>query len=191
MRGDHYRLNIDHWSIILLVGNDLRHKIDINAMLNSYYTQMASFANTAIDAICGDWVELGDRIDRLILNGELLSELVLKPDSLDQQMFEDGSYSKSRKYFWVIKAVDEFVETLEETEEKFKKFLQFSEGQDRAAILPIHPSISKEEQGHATTVVQKLSDLEKRFKLQQERAKDFQNGVSYKTINYAQRQSLK
>jgi len=177
--------------MILLVGNDLQYKIDINAMLTSYYTQMVSFANTAIDAICGDWTELGDRIDRLILNGELLSELVLKPDSLDQQMFEDGSYSKSRKYFWVIKAVDEFVETLEETEEKFKKFLQFSEGQDRAAILPIHPSISKEEQGHATTVVQKLSDLEKRFKLQQERAKDFQNGVSYKTINYAQRQSLK
>jgi hypothetical protein len=159
------------------VGKHLDHQIDITAPLSSFTSQILSFANAAVVAICGDWEELAAQIDRLVINEALLSDFVLNPDRLDEEMLEDDTYSKSRKYFRVVKAGDEFLESIETTENVFKDFLRsLHEG---STLLPKPKVSSENELNDATDLLRRLADIKSKFKVQQERAKSFQDGVSF------------
>lgn len=70
------------------------------------------------DGIANDWATMHDHMNRMLDDGDVL----FYPEKHDDLLFDDEIYSRSRRYFWAINALEKFERTLTDTIEQWKNY---------------------------------------------------------------------
>ena len=102
---------------------------------------------------------------------------LLSPDKHDRLLFEDESFSRSRKYFWVIDALTRFIDEIEEIQDVWERYY----------IQEVDPAL-KQLTGNSYDVVarnllkakdeiSKLNSVRRRLERHLERTKVLRDGV--------------
>lgn len=68
--------------------------------------------------IADDWATIHDHMNRMLDDGDVL----FHPEKHDDLLFDDEIYSRSRRYFWAITALEKFERTLTDTIEQWKNY---------------------------------------------------------------------
>ena len=123
-----------------------------------------------------EWQKMAFYFDSLLGSSPINDEdsTFLSPPKHDRLLFEDESFSRSRKYFWVIDALTRFMDEIEETQDVWKRyrvhevdpFLDTGDWKD----LPRQLEKAKDE-------VAKLEVVRRRLEKHLERTKVLRDGV--------------
>ncbi|OJD09779.1 hypothetical protein AJ78_08931 [Emergomyces pasteurianus Ep9510] len=69
-----------------------------------------------------DWFKLRRHFDSLFDNEEMGQNLLFEPEKHDALLFDDGVFSRSRLYFWVVDSLEAFIAQLFETQREWDNF---------------------------------------------------------------------
>lgn len=136
-----------------------------DAMFNETYTALRIFVN--------DWTELSEHCEYLLGTGGA----ILDPELLDQLLFDTENFDRSRKYFWIINAADEFLRVLTQTLRVFKQFV------DQVISYPADShskrglELPPEQKEYSAEIETGLKSLIEQFTNQRTRAEALRDGV--------------
>ena len=122
-----------YWTIILM--DSVTWYDDLDDVLNyalaeesSMQTALLVLIGFALRTAATEWQKMASYFDNL-LSDDLLNKAestLLSPDKHDMLLFEDESFSRSRKYFWVLDAISTFIDKISETLDVWKRYQTYS-----------------------------------------------------------------
>lgn len=177
--------NRGYWTILLLTS--LIHPIH-----TTHSAHGLNLIKQAIDNAITAWEYL-DRHFRLILDNH---DTVFNPEEHDHLLFDDDTFSRSRRYFWVMDSLEVFIPEIKNTileweyfwEEKEPVFRMFEEEsrtrRDNIAKVRVGPPYVSgthinDEVDNILSRIVTLKEYQARFEAYQARTRTLREGVSY------------
>ena len=147
---------------------------------SSMHAALLIFVGYSLRVAATEWQKMAAYFDTLV-GGDLLkspSSTLLSPDKHDLLLFEDETFLRSRKYFWIVDAVTSFMEKISDAIDAWKRYrmdqvnpyLLSSDGYDaRSFRLRL---------ADAEAEVEKLEVVRNQLEKHLERTKLLRDGVS-------------
>ena len=105
--------------------NDLEDILkDTVAEESSMQAAMLVLVGYALRTAAAEWQQMASYFDTLV-GSDLLNQAestLLSPEKHDLLLFEDESFSRSRKYFWVVEAVTTFIEKIADSLHAWERY---------------------------------------------------------------------
>ena len=161
---------------------------DLDDMLNHALSEESSM-ETALLVLVGfalrmaatEWQKMALYFDTLLSDDlhKKAESTLLSPEKHDMLLFEDESFSRSRKYFWVVDAISIFIEKISEALNVWKHyrahnidpFLRMNDWKERGRFLLDLEAAEAE--------VARLEAAQQRLEIHLERTKLLRDGVSF------------
>ena len=91
---------------------------------NSIQAAFLILVGYALHCAIVEWQRMALYFDTLLSPNSINDHesALLSPDKHDRLLFEDESFSRSRKYFWVIDALTRFIQEIEETQDVWERY---------------------------------------------------------------------
>ncbi|KAL9116881.1 MAG: hypothetical protein Q9187_006590, partial [Circinaria calcarea] len=118
-----------YWTILLMDPvtwyNDLEDILkDALAEESSMQVAMLVLVGYALRTAAAEWQQMASYFDTLV--GENLlnqaESTLLSPEKHDLLLFEDESFSRSRKYFWIVEAVTTFIDKISDSIHAWERY---------------------------------------------------------------------
>ena len=160
--------------------NDLDEIIETaTAGESSMQTAMLYLVGYALQTAAREWQKMVVYFDTLVGNNLLnqAESTLLSPEKHDLLLFEDESFSRSRKYFWVVEALTAFSEKISDTLDVFEEYqsyevqpyLELADHDDREKLI--------RGLDNARTEISKLKTVQFQLDKHLERTKLLRDGV--------------
>lgn len=161
--------------------NDLEDVLkDTLAEESSMQVAMLVLVGYALRTAAAEWQQMASYFDTLV--GENLlnqaGSTLLSPEKHDLLLFEDESFSRSRKYFWIVEAATTFMEKITDSlyaweryrAQEVDPYLRLRDLKDHGKLLA--------GVGNAEAEVEKLKAVQHQLEKHLERTKLLRDGVS-------------
>lgn len=114
------RIDTDAWTMLCMTDNRFWNPESHTTLRSpSLKCQSVCFIALALHTAAHRWRDLLVQLERRINEGDAY----LRPTELQNSFFvEDDSYSNSRRYFWAIRVITEFIKTLNDSIEQWKLY---------------------------------------------------------------------
>ena len=105
--------------------------------------------------------------------------ILLSPEKHDRLLFEDESFSRSRKYFWVIDALTRFIDEIEEIQDVWERYRIQEVDPALKQLTGNNHEILAQNLLKAKDEISKLKIVRRRFETHLERTKVLRDGVRH------------
>uniref|UniRef100_A0A093XC24 Putative 26S protease regulatory subunit like n=1 Tax=Talaromyces marneffei PM1 TaxID=1077442 RepID=A0A093XC24_TALMA len=116
-----------HWTMLCLISPDFgltEHNCRISES-PSLRAQSLHYVANALSLVTSHWREFLQQLNRIVDNGNVLRE----PNRLQDILFDDNTFSISKRYFWAINLIHEIISLLDDNLEKWDLY-------KRASVVP-------------------------------------------------------
>ena len=133
---------------------------------------MSDIVYKGLLTVVGRWEEIAEYSDKLLVEKKGL----LNPEYHDSSLSDDKTFSRSKRYFWVIEFLKEAGNSISDNIYQAERFMELIKAN------PLEAKTAEREfqlrLKHHLTVLQKLDALKTRFRRKKEEAMALRDGVS-------------